>query len=108
MGLQTDTDGNFYYAKAARHALKAVVPYHGTLLKVSKDGSKTIEGILAWADTHIARTDKWPGQDSGPVYDAPGEKWANVNQALRIGLRGLPGGYSLAKLLREHRGAKNT
>jgi putative heme-binding domain-containing protein len=41
MGLQTDAEGNFYYAKAARHALKAVVPQHGTLLKVSKDGTKT-------------------------------------------------------------------
>jgi putative heme-binding domain-containing protein len=41
MGLQTDSDGNFYYAKSARHALKAIVPHHGTLLKVSKDGSKT-------------------------------------------------------------------
>jgi putative heme-binding domain-containing protein len=41
MGLQTDAYGNFYYAKAARHALKAVVPQHGTLLKVSKDGSQT-------------------------------------------------------------------
>ena len=38
MGLQTDADGNFYYAKAARHALPALVPHHGTLLKVSKDG----------------------------------------------------------------------
>jgi hypothetical protein len=41
MGLQTDAQGNFYYAKAARHALKAVVPQHGTLLRVSKDGTKT-------------------------------------------------------------------
>jgi putative heme-binding domain-containing protein len=41
MDLQTDAEGNFYYAKAARHALKAVVPQHGTLLKVSKDGTKT-------------------------------------------------------------------
>lgn len=41
MGLQTDAEGNFYYAKAARHALMAVVPQHGTLLKVSKDGSQT-------------------------------------------------------------------
>lgn len=41
VGLQTDADGNFYYAKCARHALEAVVPHHGTLLKVSKDGSKT-------------------------------------------------------------------
>lgn len=41
MGLQTDSAGNFYYAKSGRHALKAVVPHHGTLLKVSKDGSAT-------------------------------------------------------------------
>ena len=41
MGLQTDADGNFYYAKSARHARKAVVPHHGTLLKVSADGSET-------------------------------------------------------------------
>ena len=41
MGLQTDPQGNFYYAKSARHGLAAVVPHHGTLLKVSKDGGKT-------------------------------------------------------------------
>jgi hypothetical protein len=41
MGLQTDAEGNFYYAKAARHALKAIVPHHGTLLRVSRDGSRT-------------------------------------------------------------------
>lgn len=41
MGLQTDDEGNFYYAKSARHALPAVVPHHGTLLKVSKDGETT-------------------------------------------------------------------
>jgi len=41
MGLQTDREGNFYYAKSARHALPALVPHHGTLLKVSKDGSHT-------------------------------------------------------------------
>jgi putative heme-binding domain-containing protein len=41
MGLQTDAEGNFYYAKSARHALKAVVPHHGTLIKVSKDGKTT-------------------------------------------------------------------
>lgn len=41
MGLQTDAEGNFYYAKSARHALPAVVPHHGTLLKVSADGQRT-------------------------------------------------------------------
>jgi putative heme-binding domain-containing protein len=41
MGLQTDAAGNFYYAKSARHALPAVVPHHGTLLRVSADGTRT-------------------------------------------------------------------
>ncbi len=41
MGLQTDAAGNFYYAKSACHAKKAVVPHHGTLLRVSPDGSRT-------------------------------------------------------------------
>lgn len=41
MGLQTDAAGNFYYAKSARHALPALVPHHGTLLRVSADGSRT-------------------------------------------------------------------
>ncbi len=41
MGLQRDEQGNFYYAKSARHALKAIVPHHGTLLKVSPDGERT-------------------------------------------------------------------
>lgn len=41
LDLQTDAEGNFYYAKSARHGLPAVVPQHGTLLKVAKDGSRT-------------------------------------------------------------------
>lgn len=41
MGLQIDAEGNFYYAKSGRHALDSLVPHHGTLLKVSKDGSST-------------------------------------------------------------------
>lgn len=41
MGLQTDAAGNFYYAKSGRHALDSVVPHHGTLLRVSADGSRT-------------------------------------------------------------------
>ena len=41
MGLQTDAEGNFYYAKAARHGLPALVPHHGTLLRVSEDGTRT-------------------------------------------------------------------
>ncbi len=41
MGLQADADGNLYYAKSARHARDSLVPQHGTLLRVSADGSHT-------------------------------------------------------------------
>jgi cytochrome c2 len=38
--LLTDRDGNFYYLKCARHALPALHPHHGTLLKLPPDGSR--------------------------------------------------------------------
>ncbi|MCR9016767.1 DUF6797 domain-containing protein [Aquiflexum gelatinilyticum] len=41
MGLQADEEGNLYYAKSARHAREALVPQHGTLIKVNKDGLNT-------------------------------------------------------------------
>ncbi|MDC0935354.1 c-type cytochrome [Pirellulales bacterium] len=41
MGLQTDRDGNLYYAKSARHARDSLVPQHGTLLRIPHDGSET-------------------------------------------------------------------
>lgn len=41
MDLQQGPDGNLYYMKGARHAKEAVFPHHGTLIKVSKDGSKS-------------------------------------------------------------------
>jgi hypothetical protein len=41
MGLQADEAGNLYYAKSARHARPQLVAHHGTLLKVSSDGSAT-------------------------------------------------------------------
>ncbi len=41
MGLQADKQGNFYYAKSARHALPGLIPQHGTLMRVSADGMKS-------------------------------------------------------------------
>jgi hypothetical protein len=67
----------------------------------------TEEQIVAWADVHYERLGQWPRVKSGAIDDAPGEKWANVNAALEQGIRGLPGGSSLAKLLAEQRGVRN-
>jgi hypothetical protein len=64
----------------------------------------TVEQILAWADANHRRTGQWPTLHSGPVPEAPGEVWRNLDAALYDGLRGLPGGDSLARLLDRHRG----
>ena len=56
--------------------------------------------ILAWADAHYQRTGSWPSKMSGPIPGADGESWAAVENALRLGTRGLPGGMSIGRLLR--------
>jgi hypothetical protein len=63
----------------------------------------TVDQILAWADAHHARTGRWPVASSGLIPGAPGEKWCNLDAALRKGSRGLPSGSSLRRLLVLHR-----
>jgi mono/diheme cytochrome c family protein len=40
LDLKLGHDGNFYYIKCACHGLPASHPHHGTLMRVSRDGSK--------------------------------------------------------------------
>jgi hypothetical protein len=65
----------------------------------------TVEQILVWADAHRVRTGERPTAASGPVMDAPGERWRAIEAALWFGNRGLPGRDSLARLLDRHRRA---
>ncbi|MEX0612898.1 MAG: hypothetical protein WD229_12330, partial [Pirellulales bacterium] len=76
-------------------------------LQARKPPSLHIAQILAWADAHHARTGRWPLAAWGYIPGATGEKWSRVDGALRNGLRGLPGGSSLARLLAEQRGKRN-
>ena len=62
----------------------------------------TLETILAWSDAHYERTGRWPKHNSGAIVE-DGGTWTGVDVCLIQGLRGLPGGSSLAKLLAEHR-----
>jgi hypothetical protein len=64
----------------------------------------TIQQILAWADEHHARTGAWPMTYSGAVAAAPEQNWRALDEALRHGCRGLPGGDSLSRLLGRERG----
>jgi hypothetical protein len=67
----------------------------------------TVAQILAWADDHFRRTGRWPKYQDGPIAVAPGETWNAVDTALFSGIRGLPGGDSLARLLSRRRGVRN-
>jgi superfamily II DNA or RNA helicase len=66
----------------------------------------TIEQILAWADEHKQRTGKWPSVLSGAIPGSD-EAWQRIDSCLCKGLRGLPSGLSVAKLLSQCRGARN-
>jgi hypothetical protein len=68
----------------------------------------TVLMILTWADAHRARTGKLPDAYSGRISWAPlGTNWRQIDNALPYGLRGLPGGSSVAKLLADHREYRN-
>ena len=63
----------------------------------------TVRRILKWADIHFERTNSWPTQYSGRLFTEPTENWGAIDQALRYGSRGLPGGSTLHQLLRKNR-----
>ncbi|TWT45343.1 hypothetical protein RAS1_17660 [Phycisphaerae bacterium RAS1] len=66
-----------------------------------------ISQILKWADAHRARTGRWPTVNDREVHGVPWEIWRNIHQALYKGLRGLPPGSSIARLLARHRGLRH-
>jgi hypothetical protein len=65
----------------------------------------TVRQILAWADAYHDRTGSWPTVRSGRVGFSTQVTWQIIDSALRTGQRGLPGGQSLAILLRDRRRA---
>jgi len=72
----------------------------------------TVSRILKWADAYHKRHGRWPTQRSGKLDNDNGGDanltWGAVDQALIKGLRGLPGGSSLAQLLVVERGARKS
>lgn len=63
--------------------------------------------ILKWAQAHVKRTGRWPTKMTGAIPGTEGETWSSIENALRFGTRGLPGGSSLYQFLSKH-GAKRT
>ncbi len=64
----------------------------------------TVKQVLGWADAYYKRDDQWPKSTSGRVHEEPAETWGGINTALYAGVRGFPGGSSLARLLAKKRG----
>jgi hypothetical protein len=63
--------------------------------------------ICRWAESHCRQTGAWPDEKSGPVAAAPQETWQDINESLRLGLRGLRGDDSLAQLLERRLGIRS-
>jgi hypothetical protein len=74
---------------------------------VARPPKLTIKQVLGWADAHFNRNGRWPNETTGPIPEAAGESWHGVDRALRAGVRGFPGGSSLARLLAKQRGVPN-
>jgi hypothetical protein len=60
----------------------------------------TVARILRMAYDHWHIMNRWPEVNDEPIAGHPGETWSAINTALEQGTRGLPGGVSLAELLR--------
>ena len=76
---------------------------------VVKPAQLTIKQILTWADEHAKRYRRWPQGNSGAVPGKAGRAgmtWRKIDDALVFGIRGLPGGSSLSKLLLQKRGKR--
>jgi hypothetical protein len=69
----------------------------------------SIKQILAWLDDFHERTGRWPMRKDHRlrIPGGLGDTWCAITLALQKGLRSLPGGSSLAKLVAEQRGAKH-
>jgi hypothetical protein len=65
----------------------------------------TIDQVLAWAEAYRTLYGVWPTVTTGPV-GSTGETWLSLDKALRAGARGLPGGSSLPRLLRQQENAQ--
>jgi hypothetical protein len=66
----------------------------------------SLEQILARADAFHEAHGRWPTKWDQRDASGPEEPWHRIDHALREGLRGLPGGTTLAWLLLERRNAR--
>jgi superfamily II DNA or RNA helicase len=54
--------------------------------------------IVRWARDHHKVTGRWPTEGAGRIRDTD-ERWDNIAQCVRLGLRGCPSGWTLKKIV---------
>lgn len=77
--------------------------HRGQDYELPTNGDLSICKIFEWADQHYRQLGKWPSARSRVVSDAPHERWSTIDEALRLGSHGLPGGLSLSKLFKSRK-----
>jgi hypothetical protein len=85
---------------AERSSLAQLLGEHRGKRNRTRPPHLSVEQVLSWAKAHRSRTGRWPAVLTGAIPEAPGESWNAIEKALRKGGRGLPGGLTLARLLR--------
>lgn len=92
-----------------RETLFDLLAKHRRVRNVGHLPPLTERQILTWADAHRATHGEWPTCRCAEqiIPGTGGERWFNIDQVLRKGLRGLAGGSSLSKLLAKHRNVPN-
>jgi hypothetical protein len=102
------TQDPYRLAGASAQLAECPTPSHESQAFEGSRTTLTVEQILVWADAFHETHGSWPkvgpGSVSRVVAGAPRELWKDINKALVLGLRGLPGNSSLAELLAERRG----
>jgi hypothetical protein len=64
----------------------------------------TVRQILSWADAYHQRTGRWPRSSPEAIPESPGDTWYAVDSAAKHGIRGMPGGTTIRRLLAQYRG----
>jgi len=85
-------------------SLRAFLVEEGLVPPAEIKADFNADQILVWSDAYYARTQTWPNTASGSIPESPGDTWERLDKALRRGQRGLEGGTSLSRLLKEQRG----
>jgi hypothetical protein len=96
------------YARRRRRAIERLVAKRRVPNALNKPADLSIAQILRWADTYFKVHGRWPTAKSRGLRMGPTVSWRIIEEALRLGMRGLPGGKSLEGVLEENgRGIAN-